>query len=202
MLIQRFSLNIKNKLDDDDRSSKHNTLTQYRFNLEPPSTLATTLTPTPFGQRLLITGVLQRGRHTMDSSSLTQTILSRHIVGSWHGEMIPVIGLCKVLYCSRLLGLLLVLSSTFSPHVRHHVSQFVKDLFRLLVSCATWQGSSVLVSSDYPRESCSLNLSGVPWLLLSTAVLMQHRAGTDVAVVVELPSTIVTLGTSGLLTRG
>ena len=66
-------------------------------------------------------------------------------------------------------------SSTFHPHT----GRSIKDLFRQMH--AVWHGTEALVYSNHPREAvASLCLaiigriaSGVPWLLRSTAVLMQ-----------------------------
>ena len=67
-------------------------------------------------------------------------------------------------------------SSTFCPHP----GRVSRDLFRHLH--AEWHGTEALVYSNHPREAgASLCLaiifgriaSGIPWLLRSTAVLMQ-----------------------------
>ena len=67
-------------------------------------------------------------------------------------------------------------SSTFCPHP----GMVIRDLFRQLH--AEWHGTEAQVYSNHPREAAaSLCLaiifgridSGLPWLLRSTAVLMQ-----------------------------
>ena len=67
-------------------------------------------------------------------------------------------------------------SSTFCPHP----GRVIRDLFRQLH--AVWHGTEALVYSNHPREAAASSYlaiifgriaSGVPWLLCSTAVLMQ-----------------------------
>ena len=67
-------------------------------------------------------------------------------------------------------------SSTFRPHP----GRVIRDLLRQLD--VVWHGTEALVYSNHPREAAAssylaiifgLIASGVPWFLLSTAVLIQ-----------------------------
>ena len=67
-------------------------------------------------------------------------------------------------------------SSTFTPHPE----RIIRDLFRQLH--AVWHGTEALVYNNHQREAAASSylaiiferiVSGVPWFLRSTAVLMQ-----------------------------